>query len=80
VRIEQTESFGQYWPECQTKIFQLTSKIGFHKQSQAIEALARKPGEETSEPDTTSGQDRGKNLPATKTNASSPFSKFFRLS
>jgi hypothetical protein len=36
-------------------------KNHLHKQSQAIEALTRRMGEETSESETTSGQDRGKN-------------------
>lgn len=40
-------------------------KNHLHKQSQAIEALARRMEEETSESETTSGQDRGKNESAT---------------
>jgi DNA-binding GntR family transcriptional regulator len=39
-------------------------KKNLHKQSQAIEALAGRM-EETPESETTSGQDRGKNEPAT---------------
>jgi DNA-binding GntR family transcriptional regulator len=40
-------------------------KSHLHKQSQAIEALARRMGEETSESETTSGQGSGKNKSAT---------------